>query len=51
MAIDPFNILALFGFTIIVGYIGTLIFAKTGISDIIWLLLLGIVMSATCSWL
>lgn len=44
MAIDPFGLLALFGFTIIVGYIGSLIFSKTGVSDVIWLLLLGIIL-------
>ncbi|MFH1420715.1 MAG: cation:proton antiporter [Candidatus Aenigmatarchaeota archaeon] len=40
--ISAFSLLALFGVTIVVGYLGSLIFEKTKISDIIWLLLFGI---------
>lgn len=43
MEIDPFSILTLFGFTIVVGYVGSAIFEKTKIPDVIWLLLFGII--------
>lgn len=42
MAIDTFGILTLLGLTIVVGYIGSLIFYKTRIPDVIWLLLFGL---------
>ena len=41
--IDTFSILTLLGVTIIVGYIGSLIFYKTKFPDVIWLLLFGLV--------
>ncbi len=40
--INVLEILALFAVTIFVGYVGSLIFNKTNISDVIWLLLFGI---------
>ena len=42
MPIDALGLLSLFSITIVIGYIGTLIFKKTGISDTIWLLSLGL---------
>ncbi len=42
MPVEPFSLLAIFSATIILGYIGYIIFEKTGISDIIWLLIFGI---------
>ena len=42
MALDTFSILALFGVTIIVGYIGYLFFDKTRIPDVFWLMIFGI---------
>src|SRR3989338_5796030 len=42
MALDTFSILALFGVTIIVGYIGYLFFDKTRITDVFWLMIFGI---------
>ncbi len=42
MPIDALGLLGLFSITIVIGYIGSLIFKKTGISDAIWLLLLGL---------
>ncbi|MBN2101309.1 MAG: cation:proton antiporter [Candidatus Aenigmarchaeota archaeon] len=41
--IDTFSILTLLGVTIVVGYIGSLIFYKTKIPDVIWLLLFGLI--------
>lgn len=40
--VNALEILALFAVTIFVGYVGSLIFNKTNISDVIWLLLFGI---------
>ena len=42
MPIDPFSILILFGVTIVLGYIGSLIFDKTKIPDVAWLLIFGL---------
>lgn len=42
MALDSFSILALFGITIVVGYIGYIFFDKTRISDVFWLMIFGI---------
>lgn len=42
MEINAFGLLALFGVTIIVGYVGSLIFSKTRIPDVLWLLLFGL---------
>lgn len=42
--VNALGILAIFGFTIIVGYAGSLIFHKTKIPDILWLLLFGIIL-------
>ena len=42
MFVDPFSLLLLFSATIILGYAGYIIFEQTGIPDVIWLLLLGI---------
>ncbi|MCD6476749.1 MAG: cation:proton antiporter [Candidatus Aenigmarchaeota archaeon] len=39
---DPFSILILFSATIILGYIGSLIFDKTKIPDVVWLLFFGL---------
>lgn len=41
--IEVLSILTLAGLTIILGYIGSLIFAKTRIPDVIWLMLFGII--------
>ncbi|MBI2579046.1 MAG: cation:proton antiporter [Candidatus Aenigmarchaeota archaeon] len=40
--ISAFSLLALFGITIVIGYIGSLIFHKTRVPDIVWLVLFGI---------
>jgi len=40
--IDVLSLFTLFGMTIIVGYVGSLIFDKTRIPDIIWLFLFGL---------
>ncbi|MBS3051208.1 MAG: cation:proton antiporter [Candidatus Aenigmarchaeota archaeon] len=40
--LDSFSLLALFGVTIIVGYIGYLFFDKTRIPDVFWLIIFGI---------
>src|SRR3990170_4496115 len=42
MPIDAISILTLLGFTIIIGYLGKLIFSRTKIPDVFWLLLLGL---------
>lgn len=42
MVLDSFSILALFGITIVVGYIGYIFFDKTKIPDIFWLIIFGI---------
>lgn len=42
VSVDPISLLALFSLTIAIGYIGSFIFKKTGISDVIWLLIAGI---------
>ncbi len=49
MAIDTFSVLALLGLTIVVGYIGSLIFYKTKIPDVIWLLLFGLLVGPLLS--
>ncbi len=46
MIVNAISILMLFGITIALGYIGSLIFRKTKIPDIIWLLLLGFVVAS-----
>ena len=43
MAIDPFSILILFSLTIVVGYVGSYIFSKTRIPDVILLLFFGMI--------
>ncbi|MBU0953071.1 MAG: cation:proton antiporter [Nanoarchaeota archaeon] len=43
MVVEPFSLLALFSATIVLGYLGSLIFEKTRIPDLIWLLLLGLI--------
>jgi len=43
MVIEPLSILTLFGVTIVLGYVGSFIFKKTRIPDVIWLLLFGII--------
>ena len=40
--IEPLSILTFFGITIALGYIGSLIFERTSIPDIVWLLLFGL---------
>ncbi len=42
VSIEPFSFLTLFSITIVIGYLGSLIFGKTRIPDVIWLLLFGI---------
>lgn len=42
MEISAFSLLTLFGITIVIGYAGSLIFAKTRIPDIIWLIFFGL---------
>lgn len=42
MAIEALGILSLFAVTIVIGYLGQVIFKKTGISDAVWLLLFGL---------
>src|SRR3990167_2344216 len=42
MVLDSFSILALFGITIIVGYVGYLFFDKTRIPDVFWLIIFGL---------
>ncbi len=41
MTVEALSLLTLFGITVIVGYIGSLIFSKTKIPDLIWLLIFG----------
>ncbi len=41
MALDVLSILTLFGLTIVLGYIGSMIFRKTKVPDILWLMLFG----------
>ncbi len=41
MSVDALSLLTLFGTTVIVGYVGSLIFSKTKIPDIIWLIIFG----------
>ena len=41
MPVEALSLLTLFGITVIVGYIGSLIFSKTKIPDLIWLLIFG----------
>jgi cell volume regulation protein A len=43
MPIEPLSILSLLGTTIVLGYIGLLIFEKTKIPDAVWLLLFGLI--------
>jgi len=42
MPVEPFGILTLLGVTIVLGYVGSLIFKKTRVPDVIWLLLFGL---------
>lgn len=42
MPLEPFGILTLLGVTIVLGYVGSLIFRKTRIPDVVWLLLFGL---------
>ncbi len=41
--IEPLSIITFFGITIALGYIGSLIFERTSIPDIVWLLLFGLI--------
>ncbi|MBI2579441.1 MAG: cation:proton antiporter [Candidatus Aenigmarchaeota archaeon] len=41
MPVNALSLLALFGITVIVGYVGSLIFSKTKIPDLIWLIIFG----------
>src|SRR3989338_1562462 len=43
MVLDSFSILALFGITIVVGYVGHIFFDKTRIFDVFWLMIFGII--------
>lgn len=47
--INAFSLLALFGITIVIGYIGSLIFHKTRVPDIVWLVLFGILVGPVFS--
>ena len=40
--IEPLSILTFFGITIVLGYVGSLIFERTRIPDVVWLLLFGL---------
>ena len=40
--IDPLTILIFFGITIVLGYVGSIIFERTRIPDVVWLLLFGL---------
>lgn len=42
MPVEPLGILTLFGVTIVLGYVGSLIFKKTRVPDVVWLLLFGL---------
>ncbi|MEM5804479.1 MAG: cation:proton antiporter [Candidatus Aenigmatarchaeota archaeon] len=44
MVVEAFGILLLLSITIILGYIGSVIFERTKIPDVIWLLLLGLLL-------
>ena len=44
MPLDALSFLGLAAITIVIGYIGSLFFKKTGVPDVIWLLLLGLVL-------
>lgn len=46
MVLDAIAIITLFGITVVLGYIGMLIFRKTSIPDIIWLLLFGVLVAS-----
>src|SRR3989344_4547469 len=43
MALDPFSIVILFSLTIVVGYVGSYIFSKTRIPDVVLLLFFGMI--------
>jgi len=45
MVIDPINVMLLFSATIVIGYVGNLIFTKTRIPDALWLLIFGFLIS------
>lgn len=47
---DPLPLIVLAGLTIVVGYIGTAIFDRTKIPDIIWLILFGIIIGPVLSY-
>jgi len=51
MAVDAIGLLGLFSITIVIGYIGAFIFRRTGISDTIWLLLLGLLLGPGLGWI
>ncbi len=51
MALEALSLLALFTVTIIIGYIGAFIFRKTRISDVIWLILLGLILGPWLGWI
>jgi cell volume regulation protein A len=42
MPFEPLGILTLLGVTIVLGYVGSLIFKKTRVPDVVWLLLFGL---------
>ncbi|MDO8427863.1 MAG: cation:proton antiporter [Candidatus Diapherotrites archaeon] len=47
MALNVLSILTLIALTIILGYIGAIIFKKTGIPDVLWLMLFGVLVGPT----
>jgi cell volume regulation protein A len=49
--IEPLSILAFFGVTIVLGYIGTFIFERTRIPDVVWLLLFGLLVGPVLNFL
>ncbi len=51
MALEALSFLGLFAITIVIGYIGSLIFKRTGVSDVIWLLLLGLILGPVLGWI
>jgi len=51
MTIDVLGLLVLFGTTVVIGYVGSVIFDKTRIPDIIWLILFGIIVGPLFSFI
>jgi len=45
MALDPVLLIGILGLTVILGYVANLVFERTKVADVIWLLLLGVAIS------